>query len=108
MRHVLEQTLLLEAHEVVVNENQHRASGRHRWIHGGRFEAWNDADQVGEQDEYKKSSEKGQKTGAIMADAVLGLAVKKRVDHFEDVLRFAGPVHRQARPQVREYDDDDR
>ena len=62
-------------------------------IHGGRFEARNDADQIAEQDENEERAEERQIFVSVVADIVLGLAVQKIIDHFEDMLQLcrAGP-----------------
>src|ERR1035441_7347509 len=94
MRQVLPHSLLAKAHQVVVTECRNRATRRHRWGHGGRFETRYDADQVAEQNEQKKSAEERQILQSRVAHGGFRLAAHKIMDELEGVLQLSGPVHR--------------
>ena len=98
-RQVLEDAVGLKPIEIVVNERQQRAAGRHRRIHGGRLESRNNADQVAEENENEKRSEERDDTWAVVPDLLFRLAAQKLVDHLEGVLQLAGLVDREPRPQ---------
>ena len=65
--------VLFEAENVVNEESRHRAAGRNRGEHRGRFKRGNDADQIAEQHEDKKCAGECYIFRPIVADDFVGL-----------------------------------
>src|SRR5258708_7088208 len=85
MRQVLKESLLPEAHEVVVNENQQGAPAWHGGSHGGRLEARNNANQIAEKYKKEQRADKGKEFRPLMPDVFCRFAAKKQVDNLENV-----------------------
>ncbi len=93
----------LNPDQVVINEGRQRAARRHRGILRRGFEAGNEPDQVGRQNEKKDGAEVPQVPAAVVPDLIFRLAVHKFVNQLESLLEVARPVGRQPQPEKSDH-----
>src|ERR1700730_5427863 len=70
---------------LVVDEGADGTSERDPRHSRGRFKAWNEADQIADQDEKGQGQEKGSEALAMMSDNFLALALDETMSAFKDV-----------------------
>src|SRR5215469_13902545 len=106
MLEMAENPLSPDARDVVVQESCDSATGRHKGVHGGRFEAGNDPNQVRKQDEQKQRAEKSDVALAAVTYHVLCLSLDKLIDQFERLLKFTRTINGKPSSQESKEDHD--
>src|SRR5271169_1160189 len=98
---------VLESLDLVVRESTKSAAQRNDGHSSRRLETRNYANQITEQNEEAQGHQERRVALAVMADDLVALALDEALDAFEGVLQCPGAVHRKARTNEKEQDQEE-